>query len=199
VTPLLCRVYPNGKADVNHFHAAGGMGFVIRELLGAGLLHPDVTTSWGGGPCGLCGGADAGGRRTGVAPRGPGQRSMRPSCGRYRRAVQRDGRPQGADGTAGARGDQDLGGGAGDRQVIEAPARIFHDQDSVQLAAFKAGELDRDMVAVVRFQGPRANGMPELHKLMPPLMVAQERGFKVALVTDGGCRAPRARCLPRCM
>jgi len=183
VTPLLTRIYPNGKADVNHFHAAGGMGFVIRELLGEGLLHRDVATVWGDGledyvrePM-----LGEGGR---LAWRDASERSGDEAV---LRGVAAPFQPTG--------GLRLLGGDLGraviktsavapERHVIEAPARIFHSQEELQ-AAFKAGELKTDMVAVVRFQGPKANGMPELHKLMPPLGVLQDRGLKVALVTDG--------------
>jgi phosphogluconate dehydratase len=183
ITPLLTRVYPNGKADVNHFHAAGGMPFLIRELLGAGLLHEGVTTVWGQGlradvaeP-----GLDADG---GIIWRDPPEAS---GDATILRGVHEPFQP-----TGGLRVlEGDLGRAviktsavAPERHVIEAPARVFHSQEELQ-AAFKAGELDRDMVAVVRFQGPRANGMPELHKLMPPLGVLQDRGRRVALVTDG--------------
>lgn len=182
-TPLLTRIYPNGKADVNHFHAAGGMGFVIRELLGDGLLHRDVETVWGKG-------LDA--------------YVQEPMLGADGALAWRDGAKSSGDEAVlrGAKAPFQLTGGltlltgdlgraviktsaiARERHVIEAPARIFHSQEALQ-AAFKAGEIERDFVAVVRFQGPRANGMPELHKLMPPLGVLQDRGFKVALVTDG--------------
>lgn len=183
VTPLLCRVYPNGKADVNHFHAAGGMGFLIRELAGAGLLHQDVTTSWGPGldaytrePVidaagelvwreGPAASSDTGVLRAAAAPFQPtgGLKLLEGPLGR---AIVK------------------VSAVSPERHVIEAPARIFHDQESVQ-KAYRAGELDRDVVVVVRFQGPRANGMPELHKLMPALTSLQDRGHKVALVTDG--------------
>jgi phosphogluconate dehydratase len=183
VTPLLCRVYPNGKADVNHFHAAGGMGFMIRELADAGLVHRDVTTSWG---------------------MGLDNYTQEPALGGDGELHWREGASASSD-TAVLRGAaepfQPTGGlkllegplgrsvikvsaVAPERHVIEAPARIFHDQESVQ-KAYRAGELNRDVVVVVRFQGPKANGMPELHKLMPALTSVQDRGFKVALVTDG--------------
>ncbi|MBB3770902.1 phosphogluconate dehydratase [Angulomicrobium tetraedrale] len=183
VTPLLCRVYPNGKADVNHFHAAGGMAFVIRELIGDGLLHADVETVWGGG-------LDA--------------YVQEPVLREDGALDWRDGTPESGDEAVlrGARAPFQATGGlrllsgdlgkaviktsaiAPERHVIEAPARVFHSQEELQ-AAFKAGKLTGDFVAVVRFQGPKANGMPELHKLMPPLGVLQDRGAKVALVTDG--------------
>jgi len=182
VTPLLARVYPNGSADVNQFQAAGGPGFVIRELLKSGVMHADVAA---------------------VAPDG---------IAAYARLPQRDGERvawvdmPAASGDAGvvrtaaepfspSGGLKLLTGNLGrsvikvsavptDRHVVEAPAIVFETQEQL-LAAFKAGELERDLVAVVRFQGPHANGMPELHKLTPPLAVLQGKGFRVALVTDG--------------
>ncbi|SUX34971.1 Dihydroxy-acid dehydratase [Chromobacterium violaceum] len=182
VIPLLVRAYPNGKADVNHFHAAGGMGFVIRELLSAGLLHEDVGTVVGRGlsrytrePW-----LDGGELKWRDAPAVSGDDSvLRPASN-----------PFSADG-----GLKLMAGNIGravikvsavkpEHRVVEAPAVVFHDQNDM-LAAFKRGELEKDFVAVIRFQGPRANGMPELHKLTPALTILQERGFKVALVTDG--------------
>jgi phosphogluconate dehydratase len=182
LVPLLTRIYPNGKADVNHFHAAGGMGFLIRELLGAGLLHQDVRTVWGTGLDGylveprLAEGSLA----WTEAVRESGDKTILRGC------------TDPFDRTGGiAMLDGDLGRAVikssavpKDRHVIEAPARVFHSQEELQ-KAFKAGELAGDVVAVVRFQGPKANGMPELHKLMPPLGVLQDRGHRVALVTDG--------------
>jgi phosphogluconate dehydratase len=181
VTPLLSRVYPNGKADVNHFQAAGGMPVLIKELLGAGLLHGDARTVWGEGladyvaepvladgaltwrPAGESG--DASVLRSAAEPFQP-HGGLRVLEGPLGRAVIK------------------TSAVAPERHVIEAPARVFHAQEELQ-AAFRAGELNRDAVLVVRFQGPRANGMPELHKLMPPIGVLQDRGYKVALVTDG--------------
>jgi phosphogluconate dehydratase len=183
VVPLLARVYPNGLADVNHFHAAGGLQFVIGELLDAGLLHGDVRTVMGeGGLWRYCEAPvlDGDGLRWAAAPRRSlDDAILRPAAAPFS--------PNG--------GLRLLTGNLGravikvsavkpERQVIEAPAIVFEDQAELQ-AAFKAGRLERDFVAVVRFQGPRANGMPELHKLTPPLGVLQDRGFKVALVTDG--------------
>jgi phosphogluconate dehydratase len=195
--PLLARVYPNGSGDVNDFRDAGGMPFVIRELLGAGLLHGDILT---------------------VSRGGIGDYTREPALSEY------SGESRGPDGhllsqvhlqwvdapaeprdltmlrpvsdafqpTGGMKllkgnlGRAIIKTSAVDRErwVIEAPARVFDDQDQV-LAAFKAGELDRDVVVIVRFQGPAANGMPELHKLTPALGVLQDRGHRVALVTDG--------------
>ncbi len=182
-TPLITRVYPNGSGDVNHFHAAGGMGFVIRELIASGHLHADIRTvagddlsaygqepflndgealAWGEAPATS---RDSEMLRSPSSPFLPdgGMRLVRGNLGRATfktSAVDHE------------------------RWTIEAPARVFHSQEDV-LGAFKAGELDRDVVVVVRFQGPCANGMPELHKLTPALGVLQDRGHKVALVTDG--------------
>ncbi len=183
VTPLLARVYPNGRADVNHFHAAGGMPLLIRELLDAGLLHEDVETVWGHGLRGYV--AEPGLTADGALSwRAPAAVSGDTAILRGAAA------PFAA--TGGLRVlEGDIGRAviktsavAPDRHVIEAPARVFHSQEALQ-TAFRAGTLSGDMVAVVRFQGPRANGMPELHKLMPPLGVLQDRGARVALVTDG--------------
>jgi phosphogluconate dehydratase len=183
VAPLLTRIYPNGKADVNHFQAAGGMPVLIRSLLGAGLLHRDVRTVWGDGLADYI-----------VEPRldevGRIVWAQAATASGDRDVLREADRP--FQGTGGLRVlEGPLGRAviktsavAAERHVIEAPARVFHSQEELH-AAFKAGQLFRDHVAVVRFQGPRANGMPELHKLMPPLGVAQDRGFKVALVTDG--------------
>jgi len=183
VVPLLTRIYPNGKADVNHFNAAGGMGFLIRELLTAGLLHKDVSTIMGEG-------LEA---YTVEAKLGPGgelawsEAALRSGDETVLRRAGNPFQPTGGLNVV----DGNLGCGViksssipADRHVIEAPARVFHSQEELH-AAFRAGELNRDVVAVVRFQGPKACGMPELHRLTPPLAVLQERGFKVALVTDG--------------
>ncbi|MES2343128.1 MAG: phosphogluconate dehydratase [Pseudomonadota bacterium] len=182
VTPLMARVYPNGSEDVNAFHAAGGMAYVVRELLDAGLAHEDVTT---------------------IA--GPGlRRYQREPFLQDGKLVWREGptaslnldilrpandpfQPEG--------GIRLLSGGLGraviktsavkdEHLIVEAPAIVFEDQDDL-LEAYKNGELNRDFIAVVRFQGPRSNGMPELHSLTPVLGVLLDKGFKVALVTDG--------------
>ncbi|MGF1474677.1 MAG: phosphogluconate dehydratase [Geminicoccaceae bacterium] len=181
--PLLTRIYPNGLADVNHFHAAGGMGFLISELLDAGLLHDDVRTVTG----------DGGLSRYKSQPALTDEKlvwdDIAEASGDEAILAPVD-KPFASDG-----GLKLLNGNLGraviktsavkdEHRVVEAPARIFHDQNEL-IAAFKAGELEGDMVAVVRFQGPRANGMPELHKLTPNLGVLQDKGFKVALVTDG--------------
>ncbi len=183
VTPLLTRIYPNGKADVNHFHAAGGMGLLIRELLGAGLLHGDAQTVWGelddyaveprldaeGAVAWAPAAAESGDRSVLRGRSDPFQPSggLRVLEGPLGRAVIK------------------TSAVAPDRHTIEAPARVFHSQEELH-AAFRAGELDRDFIAVVRFQGPKAIGMPELHKLMPPLGVLQDRGHQ------GGARHRRA-------
>ena len=180
--PLIARVYPNGSGDVNHFHAAGGMGYVIRELIHAGLLHRDIMTvagndlaDYGGEPMleddrlvwrdAPAVTADDTMLRPPSAPFSP-DGGMRLVTGNLGRATFKTSAVDPA------------------RWTIEAPVRVFHDQNDA-LAAFKAGELDRDVIVVIRFQGPVANGMPELHKLTPPLGVLQDKGFNVALVTDG--------------
>jgi phosphogluconate dehydratase len=181
VVPLLSRVYPNGSADVNQFQAAGGPGFVIRELLDAGLMH-DIDAMAVGGLR----------EHTREPWMNEGKLDWRdfPSQPIDASIVRTASEPFSSTG-----GLKLLEGNLGraviktsavpeDRHVVEAPARVFTTQDAM-LAAFKAGELERDVVVVVRFQGPQANGMPELHKLTPPLAVLQGKGFKVALVTDG--------------
>ncbi|HCF1159519.1 phosphogluconate dehydratase [Pseudomonas aeruginosa] len=182
VVPTLARIYPNGQADINHFQAAGGMSFLIRQLLDGGLLHEDVQTVAGPGL-----------RRYTREPfledgrlvwrEGP-ERSLDEAILRpLDKPFSAEGGLRLMEGNLG-RGVMKVSAVAPEHQVVEAPVRIFHDQASLA-AAFKVGELERDLVAVVRFQGPRANGMPELHKLTPFLGVLQDRGFKVALVTDG--------------
>jgi phosphogluconate dehydratase len=186
VVPLLTRVYPNGSADVNQFQAAGGPGYVIRELIDAGLMHADVATvsdgglrdytrlpqrdtagalSWRDLPPAQSANADDDIVRPATAPFSD-HGGLALLTGNLGRAVIK------------------TSAVPADRHAVEAPAIVFDTQEALQ-AAFKAGELERDFVAVVRFQGPRANGMPELHKLTPPLAVLQGKGFKVALVTDG--------------
>jgi phosphogluconate dehydratase len=180
--PLMAKVYPNGLADVNHFHAAGGLQFLIGELLDAGLLHPDAKTVAGNGleayrqePK-----LDAGRLVWTAGPSASlNDKIVRPAADPF----QPTGGLRQLSGNLG-RGVIKVSAVAPERHVIEAPARIFHDQDSVK-AAFKAGEFTRDTVVVVRFQGPQANGMPELHTLTPLLTVLQDRGLKMALVTDG--------------
>ena len=181
VIPLLSRVYPNGSADVNQFQAAGGPGYVIRELLDAGLMHADVLT---------------------VRPAGLREYTGEPNLvdGKLHwhaiGATQDDSICRPANAPFSTHGGlMLLTGNLGrsvikisavpdDRHVVEAPARVFESQEAM-LAAFNAKEMEQDMICVVRWQGPQANGMPELHKLTPPLAILQGRGFKVALVTDG--------------
>jgi phosphogluconate dehydratase len=181
--PLLARVYPNGLADVNHFNAAGGMGFLIRELLDAGFLHEDVRTVWGDGLRAYTVEARLGPDGSVVREPAPALSGDEKVLVPHAKAFQPTG------------GLRVLQGNLGhaviktsavkpERRIVEAPALVFHSQQALN-DAFKAGSLDRDFIAVVRFQGPKANGMPELHKLTTVLGVLQDRGFHVALVTDG--------------
>jgi phosphogluconate dehydratase len=183
VVPLLARVYPNGLADVNHFQAAGGMPFLIGELLDAGLLHEDVRTVWGTGLSGYRAEPkldEAGEARWEPAPASSHDMAvLRPAAEPF----QPTGGLKVLSGNLG-RAVVKISAVQPERHAIEAPALVFHSQGEL-MEAFKAGKLERDFVAVVRFQGPRANGMPELHKLTPPLGVLQDRGHRVALVTDG--------------
>ncbi len=182
VTPLMAKVYPNGLADVNHFHAAGGLGYMIGELVDAGLLHPDVRTVAGDGLADYT--------------REPKLHDGTLTWEEWNRQTRNDKilRPA-SDPFQKSGGLKELKGSLGrsvmkvsavdpQRHLIEAPARVFSDQEEVK-RAFRAGEFTEDVVVVVRFQGPRANGMPELHSLTPTLAVLQDRGLKVALVTDG--------------
>ena len=181
-TPLMAKIYPNGLADVNHFHAAGGLGYMIGELLDAGLLHPDTKTVVGDG---LALYTQEPRLTDGRLTWGPGaddtmnDRILRPVAAPFAPV----GGLKQLNGNLG-RGVIKVSAVAPDRQVVEAPVRVFHSQEAVK-AAFKAGEFTGDVVVVVRFQGPKANGMPELHSLTPTLSVLQERGQRVALVTDG--------------
>jgi phosphogluconate dehydratase len=180
--PLVARIYPNGAGDVNHFHAAGGMGFVIRELLDAGLLHRDIMTV-GGDDLTAYGQEPVLDGETLAWRDAPAQSADDTMLRTPANAFQPDGGMRLVTGNLG-RATFKTSAVEKERWSIEAPCRIFQTQEDVQ-AAFKAGELDRDVIVVVRFQGPRANGMPELHKLTPALGVLQDKGFKVALVTDG--------------
>ncbi|MBC57945.1 MAG: phosphogluconate dehydratase [Confluentimicrobium sp.] len=182
VTPLMAKVYPNGLADVNHFHAAGGLGFMIGELLDAGLLHPDTTTVAGDGLAHYTKEPKLQGDHVewhDGAGKSLNDKILRPAHD----AFQPSGGLKSLEGNLG-RGVIKTSAVAPERHVIEAKARVFHDQEDVK-AAFRAGEFTEDTVVIVRFQGPRANGMPELHSLTPTLAVLQDRGLKVALVTDG--------------
>jgi phosphogluconate dehydratase len=182
IVPLLARIYPNGSADVNHFHAAGGTGFLIRELLSSGLLHGDTVTVMGHG-------LERYTQEPYLSEQGLAWRAA-PEVSGDADVLRPMNNPFGADG-----GLKLLKGNLGravmktsavqpQHRVIEAPAIVFDDQGDV-IRAFKSGALERDCVVVVRYQGPRANGMPELHQLTPTLTSLQSKGFKVALVTDG--------------
>ena len=182
IVPLMAKVYPNGLADVNHFHAAGGIGFLMAQLMDAGLLHADARSILGDGLAPYRSEPKLAGETLHWekgTPTSLNDKILRPA----------------ADPFAATGGLKQLKGNLGtgvikvsavalDRQIIEAPCRIFHDQNDVK-AAFRNNEITTDTVVVVRFQGPQANGMPELHSLTPTLSVLQERGLKVALVTDG--------------
>jgi phosphogluconate dehydratase len=180
--PLMAKVYPNGLADVNHFHAAGGLQFLIGQLLDGGLLHPDAKTVAGDGLSAYRHEPVLADGRLGWRA-GPSEtlndRIVRPAANPF--AAQ--GGLKLLTGNLG-KGVIKISAVAPERHIIEARARIFHGQEGVK-AAFKAGEFTKDTVVVVRFQGPQANGMPELHSLTPTLSVLQDRGLKVALVTDG--------------
>lgn len=182
VTPLMAKVYPNGLADVNHFHAAGGLGYMIGQLLDAGLLHPDTKTVAGDGLALYTQEPKfTDGKVTYVA--GPtdslNDKILRPASDPF----QKQGGLVQLSGNLG-RGVIKVSAVAPERHIIKAPARIFPDQEAVK-DAFRANEITEDTIIVVRFQGPKSNGMPELHSLTPTLAVLQDRGLKVALVTDG--------------
>ena len=178
--PLLSRVYPNGSADVNQFQAAGGPGYVIRELLDAGFMHADVmTVSHGLREYAKISSALEGKLIWNDAGASKDTSVVRPA----REPFSATGGLKLLQGNLG-RSVIKVSAVPDDRHIIEAPARVFDSQEAM-LAAFKAGEMERDMIVVVRWQGPRANGMPELHKLTPPLAVLQGKGYRVALVTDG--------------
>ena len=181
-TPLLARVYPNGVADVNHFHAAGGMGFLIQELLESGHLHEDVKTVWGDGLSGYKVEAKLIEDKL-TFEAAPKESALPKVLTKVETAFQQTGGLKLLTGNLG-RSVIKVSAVKPEHRVVEAPARVFHGQEGLQ-AAFKAGELNGDMIAVVRFSGPRALGMPELHKLTPSLGILQDRGFKVALLTDG--------------
>ncbi|WP_332690729.1 phosphogluconate dehydratase [Devosia sp.] len=181
-TPLLARVYPNGVADVNHFHAAGGMGFLIQELLESGHLHEDVKTVWGDGLSNYTVEAKLIEEKL-TFEASPKESALPKVLTKVATPFSPTGGLKLLTGNLG-RSVIKVSAVKPEHRVIEAPAKVFHGQEGLQ-AAFKAGELNGDMIAVVRFSGPRALGMPELHKLTPALGVLQDRGFKVALLTDG--------------
>ena len=182
VTPLMAKVYPNGLADVNHFHAAGGLSYMIGELLADGLLHQDVKTVVGDGldmyqnepkltPAGL--------EFHPAATQSQNEKILRPA----RNPFQPSGGLKQLSGNLG-HGVIKISAVAPERHMIEAPVRVLHSQEAVK-EAFKNNEITTDTIVVVRFQGPMANGMPELHGLTPTLAVLQDRGLRIALVTDG--------------
>jgi phosphogluconate dehydratase len=180
--PLLAKIYPNGKADVNHYHAAGGMAFLIRNLLDGALLHEDVLTVMGRGLRRYTEEPKLVDGRLAWAP-GPEQSGDTKVLRPITEPFQSDGGLRLMQGKLG-RGVIKISAVAPEHRLVRAPAVVFDSQEAVQ-AAFDKGELKRDFVAVVRFQGARANGMPELHRLTPLLGVLQDQGFHVALVTDG--------------
>ncbi|MBO6917775.1 MAG: phosphogluconate dehydratase [Rhizobiaceae bacterium] len=181
--PLLARVYPNGPADVNHFAAAGGLGYLIGELLDNGMLHDDVRTVWGDGLSAYRVEAKLGETGNIHHVAAPKQSADPKVIATLAEPFRKDGGLKVLEGNIG-KSVIKVSAVKAENMVVEAPAKIFNDQAELQ-AAFKAGELTGDFVAVVRFQGPKANGMPELHKLTPPLGVLLDRGQKVALLTDG--------------
>ena len=182
VTPLLARVYPNGRADVNHFHDAGGLAFIIKELIDAGVMHGDVKTAMGDDLGAFAAEPFLDGQALQWRAAPDASRDLdilRPICDPFSQTG-------GLSLLTGALGRACIKVSAvkPENRIIEAPAIVFKSQQEL-MDRFKAGELNRDFIAVAAFQGPKANGMPELHKLTPPLGVLQDKGFKVALVTDG--------------
>jgi phosphogluconate dehydratase len=184
--PLLARVYPNGSADVNHFHAAGGTACLFRQLLGGGFMHADAKTGWGSSFADFTQEAvfnmegNGEGLRWRESPLQPLDLSVLTTVDQ---AFSAEGGLRLLEGNLG-RSVIKVSAVAEQHRIVEAPAIIIDDQDLLA-DMFKAGELNRDCVVVVRFQGPRARGMPELHKLTPFLSSLQDKGYKVALVTDG--------------
>lgn len=183
IIPLLTRIYPNGDADINHFQAAGGMGVLIGELLKHGLMHEDIMTV-----------ASTRGMNSYtqepklvddklIWEEGPAKSLDDKVIGTIKKPFSSTGGLHLIHGNLG-RGMSKISAVAEEHQVVEAPAMVFDDQDDV-VAAFKRGEMEKDLIVVLRFQGPKANGMPELHKLTPLLGSLQDKGFKVAIVTDG--------------
>ncbi|MCP4316300.1 MAG: phosphogluconate dehydratase [Hyphomicrobiales bacterium] len=183
IVPLLARVYPNGPSDVNHFHAAGGMGYLISQLLKGGLLHDDVRTVWGEGLTDYAIEPKLNSDGTVAREAAPARSANAKILSTVDKPFQNNGGLKMLTGNLG-KSVIKISAVKPEKHVVEAPVKIFTTQQALQ-QAFKAGELDCDFIAVVRFQGPRAVGMPELHKMTPPLGVLQDRGFNVALVTDG--------------
>lgn len=182
VTPLLARIYPNGSADVNHFHQAGGLAFIIRELIDAGIMHGSVVTAMGEGLGAYATAPYLDGETLAWRPAPPQSENedvLRPR----QKPFSKSGGLVLLRGNIG-RAVIKISAVKPDKRVVEAPAIVFKSQAEL-MDRFKAGELNKDFVAIVPFQGPKANGMPELHKLTPPLGVLQDKGFKIALVTDG--------------
>jgi len=180
--PLMAKIYPNGLADVNHFHAAGGLSFMINELLNEGLLHDDVKNVSGHGMNQYRNEAQLIDNEIKFSPgavTSTNQKILRP----LKDPFQRTGGLKQVNGNLGSAITK-VSAVEPDLRVIKAPVRIFHDQEAIK-RAFKSNEFQEDTIFVVRFQGPRANGMPELHSLTPVLSTLQDRGLKVALVTDG--------------
>jgi phosphogluconate dehydratase len=183
VTPLLARIYPNGEADVNHFQAAGGMAFLVRELRRGGLLNEDVVSLLGEGLDHFEKAPSLNEKGEAVWEETVDESSDLAVLRPFDNPFDKEGGLRVLRGNLGE-GVIKVSAVANEHRVVEAPCIVFETQDEL-IAAFKRGELEKDFVAVVRFQGPSANGMPELHKMTPPLGVLQDRGFKVALVTDG--------------
>ena len=182
VVPLLARIYPNGNADVNHFHAAGGIAFLIKELLDAGLLHEDVTTIAGKGLSGYTREPFLEDNKLtwkDSAGESLDNQILRPVVS----AFSNEGGLRVLSGNLG-RAIVKVSAVSPDYWTIEAPAEVFLSQDEF-IHAYQAGKLEKNFIAVIKYQGPKANGMPELHKLSPLLGVLQAKGFKVALLTDG--------------
>jgi phosphogluconate dehydratase len=180
--PLMAKVYPNGMADVNHLHASGGLGYMIANLLSEGMLHPDTKTVMGAG---LAAYTQEPVLKDAVVSYRPGalisgnDKILRPAASPF----QATGGLRQLSGNLG-QGIMKISAVAPERHIVQAPARVFHTQEDVK-SAFKADDFTQNTIIVVRFQGPVSNGMPELHALMPILAVLQDRGLKVALVTDG--------------
>lgn len=181
--PLLARVYPNGLADVNHFHAAGGLPFVISQMLKNGLLHADAKAIYGQDLSAYCVEPkldDQSALMWDSCPKKAGNAKILSTCSS---PFAESGGLKILHGNIGE-GVAKISAVKAEHHIVEAPAQVFHDQQEI-VDAFKAGELEKDFIAVLRFQGPKARGMPELHKMTPPLSVLQDKGFAVALVTDG--------------
>lgn len=181
--PLICKIYPNGLADVNHFHAAGGMGYLIAEMLSSGLLHDDVKTIAGDGGLARYTSEPVLDGAAMVYREAPTQSLDPEILSHTDKPFRADGGLSLIKGNLG-RAVSKVSAVSAQHQQVSAPAMVFDNQNAL-MEAFQAGKCERDFIAVIRFQGPAANGMPELHKLTPVLGTLQDKGFKVALVTDG--------------